>query len=385
MSANKLFCVACREEVALKISIIMCHIASSKHASGKDRLKLREARERDIAMSLETCDTEVHTRGETLPEDHRVYRIKALMAFLHAGVPLNKIEHFRPLLEEHAYSLGGRRATSDLIPFVLQNEKAQLKKEIEGRKVSVIFDGTTHVGEAMAVVLQFVDSQWKIQQRLVRLMLLAKSMTGEEVARELIVVLSTGLGIGPNKLIAAMRDRAAVNGAAMRTVKVLYPNILDVGCFSHTIDNAGRHFSTPILDEFIRSWLALFAHSPKARLQRKARTGRNMRSYSSTRWWSKWEVMEQLPVTFGDVKGFLDDNGDIGLATRTKLLEILNDPTKTAILQIELAAIIDAGAPLVKATYNLEGDGRLCGSAMNKFPLFSMPLTQLIIQMSQLL
>ena len=153
------------------------------------------------------------------------------MAFLRAGVPLNKIEHFRPLLEEYAYSLGGRRAMSDLIPFVLQNEKAQLKKEIEGREVSVIFDGTTHVGEVMAVVLQFVDSQWKIQQRLVRLMLLAKSMTGEEVARELIVVLSTGLGIGPNKLIAAMRDRAAVNGAAMRTVKVLYPNILDVGCF----------------------------------------------------------------------------------------------------------------------------------------------------------
>ena len=200
-------------------------------------------------------------RGETLPEDHRVYRIKALMAFLCAGVPLNKIEHFRPLLEEHAYSLGVRRAMSDLIPFVLQNEKAQLKKEIEGREVSVIFDGTTHVGEAMAVLWRFVDSQWKIQQRLVRLMLLAKSMTGEEVARELIVVLSTGLGIGPNKLTAAMRDRAAVNGAAMRTVKVLYPNILDVGCFSHTIDNAGHHFSTPILDEFIRSWLALCPQS----------------------------------------------------------------------------------------------------------------------------
>ena len=235
MSANKLFCVACCEEVALKISIIRCHIVSSKHASGKDRLKLREAMERGFAMSLETYDTEVHARGETLPKDHRVYQIKALMAFLRAGVPLNKIEHFRPLLEEHAYSLGGRRAMSDLITLVLQNEKTQLKKEIEGREVSVIFDGTMHVGEAMAVVLRFVDSQWKIQQQLVRLMLLAKSMTGEKLARELIVVLSTGLGIGPNKLKSAMRDRAAVNVAAMRTVKVLYPNILDVGSFSHTL------------------------------------------------------------------------------------------------------------------------------------------------------
>lgn len=89
--------------------------------------------------------------------------------------------------------------------------------------------------------------------------------------------------------------------------------------------------------------------------------------------------MEQLLVTFGDVKGFFDDNGDIGLATRTKLLEILNNPMKTAIIQIELAAIIDAGAPLVKALTILKDMGCLCGSAMTKFPLFSIPLTQVII------
>ena len=84
-----------------------------------------------------------------------------------------------------------------------------------------------------------------------------------------------------------MRDRAAVNSVAMRTVKVLYPNSLDIGCFSHTIDNAGRHFHPPVLDKFVRSWLALFAHSPMAQLQWKARTGRSMCTYSSTRWWSK--------------------------------------------------------------------------------------------------
>ena len=69
--------------------------------------------------------------------------------------------------------------------------------------------------------------------------------------------------------------------------------------------------------------------------------------------------MEQLLVPFGDVKAFLDDNQDIGLSTRTKLLDILNDPARIGLLQIELAAVIDAGAPLVKATYNLEGDGAL--------------------------
>ena len=45
-------------------------------------------------MSLETYDSEVHATGETLAESYHVYRVKALMTFLHAGVPLNKIEHF---------------------------------------------------------------------------------------------------------------------------------------------------------------------------------------------------------------------------------------------------------------------------------------------------
>lgn len=224
------------------------------------RLKVRSARERDIAKSLEMYDAEVHSRGET---DHRVYRVKTLMSFLRAGVPLNKILHFQPILEEHAYSLGGRRALSDVITFVLQNEREQLKQEIEGRDISIVFDGTTRMGEAMAVVLRFVDSEWRIQQRLARLLLLAKSMTGEEVAHELIVVLSTSLAITPNRLVAAMRDRAAVNGAAMRTLKVLYLKVLDVGCFSHTTDNAGRHFSTRILDDFMQSWLIFFPTAQK--------------------------------------------------------------------------------------------------------------------------
>ena len=58
----------------------------------------------------------------------------------------------------------------------------------------------------LAVVLRFVDNQWQIKQRLVRLMLLAKSLTGEEVARQLIVILSTELGVKSDRLVAAMRD-----------------------------------------------------------------------------------------------------------------------------------------------------------------------------------
>ena len=70
----------------------------------------------------------------------------------------------------------------------------KVKNDINGKCVSVIFDGTTHVCEAM-VIIHFIDDEWCIQQRVARLMLLAKSMVGEEVVRQLIVCLSTELGI----------------------------------------------------------------------------------------------------------------------------------------------------------------------------------------------
>ena len=65
----------------------------------------------------------------------------------------------------------------------------KISKEIEGKKVSVIFDGTIRMGEAMAILVRFVSDDWRIEQQLICVQLLAKSLCGEEIARELISVL----------------------------------------------------------------------------------------------------------------------------------------------------------------------------------------------------
>ena len=141
-----------------------------------------------------------------------------------------------------------------------------MQGEINGKKGSVIFDGTTHVCEATVIVLRFVDDDWCIKQRVAQIMLLAKSMSAEELARELILCLSTELGITGDRLIASMHDRASVNNAAMRTLKIIYPNIIDIGCFSHTLDLVGEKFCTPILDKFSKGWINIFSRSTKTKL-----------------------------------------------------------------------------------------------------------------------
>ena len=201
VSAGKLFCTACKEDVALKSNIEL-HIKSDKHTRGKEKLACKEKREHDIVKALGAYDEEVHPVGETLPADQRIFRIKVVSTFLKAGVPLNKIDIFRDVLEEGSYRLAGRRPMSDLVPFIHSEEKQRIREEISGKDVAVIFDGTSRLGKAVVVVLRFVDSDWSPQQRLVRLQLLAKTMCGDEIARELVSILSTELSIPGSNVLA---------------------------------------------------------------------------------------------------------------------------------------------------------------------------------------
>lgn len=359
VSAGTLFCEACREELGLKKSTIQNHVKSQKHVDSKKKRKMKEAREQDIAMALTKYNEKEHLRGETLPEEQQVYRVKVVTAFLRAGIPLSKLDSFREILEENAHRLTDRRHMFDLIPFILKEEEARVRKEMTGKYLSVIFDGTSRLGEALVVIVRFVGEEWTLEQRLVRMQMLSKSMSAEEIARELISILSVTYGVRSELLLAAMRDRASVNNLAMQTVRVIYPSLVDIGCFSHTLNRVGENFKTPVLTDFMHSWIALFSHSPKTRFLWKSQVGRSMATYCATRWWSKWEVVKMVMSYFGDIEPFLHRNDDIGPTLRPKLLSFFADQQQQGLLQLEIAATVDWGEPFVKACYFLEGDGPL--------------------------
>ena len=48
--------------------------------------------------------------------------------------------------------------------------------------LALSFDGTTRHREAMGIVLRFVSDFWTIEQCVVRVQLVSKSMKGEEIA-----------------------------------------------------------------------------------------------------------------------------------------------------------------------------------------------------------
>jgi len=119
VSNGKLFCRACREELSLKSTVVNNHIKSVKHTEGKEKLKTKEKKERDIASALAVHNRETHQEGESLPVDQQIYRVKVVTAFLKAGVPVNKVTCFRQILEESGYRLTDRSHVANFIPFVV--------------------------------------------------------------------------------------------------------------------------------------------------------------------------------------------------------------------------------------------------------------------------
>ena len=152
------------------------------------------------------------------------------------------------------------------------------------RYYSFIFVGSTQQGEAIAIIIQFVNDQWEIVQRLVRIDIVAKLVTATQISQVLMETLFTDMQIQGQQVLAVMRDGASVNGAAIRNLQVFmtHGQLMDIICFAHTLDNVGLHFNTPVLDDFGQSLVRLFSSSWMTQLRWKERTGQGVKSVSNT-------------------------------------------------------------------------------------------------------
>ena len=218
------------------------------------------------------------------------------------------------------------------------------------RDLSVIFDGSTRHGEAITIIVRFVDNGWNIIQRLVRIDVHSESVNANKLAEVLNQCLSVDYGVRANSLLATMRDGASVNQAALDRIALVIPTLVEFGSL----------------------WIRVFRHSCKAKLLWKDLTGQTARSYSETRRWSKCEVYHQLMVQFGYVERLVEEAKNTKVCP--KLLpqpQALSDPQRLMNLKLELAAAIDVGEHFVKATYFLEGDGPLVFACYEKLSAVS--------------
>ena len=84
-----------------------------------------------------------------------------------------------------------------------------LRKQLEGVNVSIIFDGSTRLGEAFALVVRYVTDDLKVVQRLASLKCIAKSMKSADVCWAIIDCVMEVLHVSRHLITAAIRDGAS--------------------------------------------------------------------------------------------------------------------------------------------------------------------------------
>ena len=206
-NCGQLYCQACSQVLSKKKSIVVLWSTTCRRSTTKRKGHPGQRKLSDKRISL------------------RVFRLTT-----NAGIPLAKLNIIRPLLERNNHRLTEATHLAQYVPFVLETEKERIREEVsEAEFVSVLFDGSTRQGEALAVIVRFVDKEFEIQQLLVRLNVLAKSLNAQQLAREIIIALSNDLRLPMEKVIAAIRDGASVNTAAMQHVStIMYPMMTDI-------------------------------------------------------------------------------------------------------------------------------------------------------------
>ena len=187
--------------------------------------------------------------GGSVSEEDKLYRYRVVEAMLSAGIPLAKVDQLRPLLERADRSLTGSQHLRVFIPKIEEREIELLKKEVKGQRVTVIFDGTTRLGEAIVILLRWIPASFDhVEQRLVAFRTAFAHTSGVELAQLINAVLFTTLGLRHKDIVGDARDSCATNGVALRTLKALLTHMQDFMCISHTLSHTGEHVELSTLD-----------------------------------------------------------------------------------------------------------------------------------------
>ena len=68
-------------------------------------------------------------------------------------------------------------------------------------------------------------------------------------------------GVKSESVVAIMYDCVSANKVEICTLQVLYPAVLGIGCFSHTLNSVGEKFNIPHVNDFTTYWVGLLSHS----------------------------------------------------------------------------------------------------------------------------
>lgn len=160
VDAGVLWCKACKEAVIPHKTNTSTHINSKKHEASVTAMANVTANsvrlQKGITQFTKAGATEAI--GSTRDAAETMCRVKIVRSFLAAGVPIEKLDKLRPLLQEYMkHRLTSAPHLRLLVPCIEQTELQHVQEEVAKEYIAVISDGTTRdkMAEVLAVVVRY--------------------------------------------------------------------------------------------------------------------------------------------------------------------------------------------------------------------------------------
>ncbi|CAN0109326.1 unnamed protein product, partial [Ectocarpus fasciculatus] len=315
---------------------------------------------------VERSEEEGGTYGDSLSDHDKLTQIKAVKGCLAAGVPLNALGNpvFQKFLAHVGVNLPSSGHLAEHIPLILKEEQAKIRDEMGDRPYALCFDATPYLCECFGVGVRFVNASGQVAQRVLRLSMLKKSMTADDIAGEVTRIVTHEYGLDPDKCRAIMGDSCAANLVAMDALAKVFRYAVVIGCLSHTFNNIGKQLSTPELDTFLGKMHTLLSHSAGAKALFKEKVGVRAPSTPGHRWGSRFDRDYIIAMNWPGVLKFIAayESADTDKSKAAKFMtdELVrtrdDNKAQSLVLQLQLALMVDVGRSVTSATIILEGD-----------------------------
>jgi hypothetical protein len=391
-----LWCAPCGKETTTLLDRIKDHINSASHKAASERAQRQKAKFSYINEALKAAAannqvaTGAHADRGGVSEKTARYRVKVLKAWLESGCELEKLDVFRPTMEECSQdTLTAANHMGELIPILRNGLVAELRAWLADKHVQLALDGASREGECFGLTARIINmTTFLPETRLIALRCYDSSFTGVQLAGELNRIVCE-LHIAPLNIICTSRDRAAYGKVAMAATKPFWTNAVDMECLPHTLSHVGEHMKHASLTEFHQAISYIWNMSSKARVLWEERMGHKPPRHAANRWWSWWQMMSYVMERFGEIDGYLRDlrGNEFCKESVAKLERLLNGwteerrgdatarppvppsrkqhaPMRHSIM-LELAAVVDWGQQFVEVTALLESDGLVVVDVFN--------------------
>lgn len=300
--------------------------------------------------------------GATLLPEIHTERLELTEIAMTEGIPFVSMDALAPKLK---YTVNSSNMGA-YVPIIQRSMLDKLTCKLHGESFSLIFDGTTRLGEATAVIARFCNAEFEIHHVLVRLVTTELPVNGADLAAVIDDAIcerlrdagGNGRGLSKRQCVGFVSDSCSVNIAATTRLTQYWPMADHLLCLAHTLDNAGSKAELTTVKAFVDDWLQLFGHSHAARVILKRLHGTAVVSFSSVRWHSREEVQKFIFSIFDDLPELFDAVRDqcADSAALARLQETINDPDKSYELKLGLAAVEDVLTKVIQATYAMEGN-----------------------------